>query len=134
MSRDLKDLTPAMQLKVGVLAQLTDEAGIDLLIYCTRRTMDEQAALYAIGRDRPGRIVTRAKPGQSAHNYGLAIDAVPMLHGKPQWASTSPLWKQYGDLCAKAGMEWAGKWTTFKEYPHAQMPGFDWRAEMEKGA
>jgi peptidoglycan L-alanyl-D-glutamate endopeptidase CwlK len=127
MSRKLSDLTPEMQLKVGVLVQLADEAGLDLLIYCTFRTLTEQDDLYAIGRTQPGRIVTRAKAGQSAHNYGLAIDAVPMIAGKPQWRSSSPLWKVYGELAAKAGLEWAGKWTTFREYPHCQMPGFNWR-------
>lgn len=134
MSRNLSDLTPEMQVYVGVLMQLCDEAGLDLLIYCTRRTLAEQLMLYKIGRDTPGKIVTNARPGQSAHNYGMAIDAVPMLAGKPQWARSSPLWQKYGELVAKAGLEWAGKWTTFKEYPHAQMQGFDWRAEMEKTA
>lgn len=49
------------------------------LIYCGRRTMEEQAALYAKGRTKqPGKIVTKAKPGQSYHNYGLAFDWVPL--------------------------------------------------------
>ena len=49
------------------------------LIYCGRRTMEEQAALYTKGRTKqPGKIVTKAKPGQSYHNYGLAFDWVPL--------------------------------------------------------
>jgi hypothetical protein len=48
------------------------------LIYCGRRTMEEQAGLYAKGRTKPGKIVTKAKPGQSYHNYGLAFDWVPL--------------------------------------------------------
>ena len=49
------------------------------LIYCGRRTMEEQAALYAKGwTKQPGKIVTKAKPGQSYHNYGLAFDWVPL--------------------------------------------------------
>lgn len=125
MSRDLKDLTPEMQVKVGVLMQLADESGLDLLIYCTRRTLGEQAALYAQGRTEPGRIVTYAKPGQSAHNYGMAIDAVPMLHGKPQWHKSAPEWLVYGRLCGEAGLSWAGQWIRFVEYPHAEHP--KWR-------
>ena len=48
------------------------------LIYCGRRTMEEQSGLYAKGRTKPGKIVTKAKPGQSYHNYGLAFDWVPL--------------------------------------------------------
>ena len=51
---------------------------IEPLIYCGRRTMEEQAALYAKGRTAGGKIVTKAKPGQSYHNYGLAFDWVPL--------------------------------------------------------
>lgn len=41
------------------------------------RTIAEQDAIYAQGRTKPGQIVTKAKGGQSYHNYGLAIDIVP---------------------------------------------------------
>jgi peptidoglycan L-alanyl-D-glutamate endopeptidase CwlK len=48
------------------------------LIYCGLRTMEEQAALYAKGRTSSGRIVTKARPGESFHNHGLAFDWVPI--------------------------------------------------------
>ena len=51
---------------------------ITTLIYCGRRTMEEQAALYQKGRTTKGKIVTKAKPGESYHNYGLAFDWVPL--------------------------------------------------------
>jgi peptidoglycan L-alanyl-D-glutamate endopeptidase CwlK len=41
------------------------------------RTVAEQDALYAQGRTKPGKIVTNAKGGQSAHNFGLAVDIGP---------------------------------------------------------
>lgn len=41
-----------------------------------------QDALYAQGRTTPGPIVTNAKGGQSAHNYGLAIDVYPIINGQ----------------------------------------------------
>jgi hypothetical protein len=40
--------------------------------------MEEQAALYSLGRSAPGRIVTKARAGESYHNYGLAFDWVPL--------------------------------------------------------
>lgn len=61
---------------------------IEPLIYCGRRTMEEQAALFAKGRTSKGRIVTKAKPGESYHNYGLAFDWVPLK----QSAKNADLW------------------------------------------
>ena len=54
------------------------QTGIRPLIYCGRRTFEEQLALFAQGRTKPGRIVTKARPGESYHNYGLAFDWVPV--------------------------------------------------------
>lgn len=53
--------------------------GIQPLVYCGFRSLEEQAALYAQGRGgRPGKIVTNARLGESYHNYGLAFDWVPV--------------------------------------------------------
>lgn len=54
------------------------QSGIRPLIYCGYRSNEEQAALYAQGRTRSGKIVTKAAPGQSYHNYRLAFDWVPL--------------------------------------------------------
>lgn len=58
-------------------------AGLNLYIYEGLRTCERQRELYAQGRTRPGRKVTNAGPGQSMHQYGLAIDFVPLkAHAK----------------------------------------------------
>jgi peptidoglycan L-alanyl-D-glutamate endopeptidase CwlK len=62
------------------------------LIYCGRRTMEEQAALFAKGRTSGGRIVTKAKPGQSYHNYGLAFDWVPIKPAPKNADLLAPDW------------------------------------------
>lgn len=54
------------------------QTGIRPLIYCGFRSFEEQLALFAQGRTKPGRIVTKARPGESYHNYGLAFDWVPV--------------------------------------------------------
>lgn len=41
------------------------------------RTFDEQTALYNQGRTTPGAVITDAQAGQSAHNFGLAVDFQP---------------------------------------------------------
>lgn len=106
--------------------------GIDLLVTCTYRSDEEQARLYAIGRTKPGRRVTNAKPGQSMHNFtvggkpaSLAVDVVPLRAGKPVWGTTGAdlaLWQKVGKLGEAAGLEWAGRWTKFREFPHFQHP------------
>jgi len=101
-------------------------AGLDVLIYCTYRSREEQDELYTHGRTAPGTIITNARGGQSAHNYGLAFDGAPMIAGKPMWGEGHPSWKVYGNVAAAVGLEWAGTWVSFREYPHVQYP--NWKA------
>jgi len=76
--RAIESLAPAFQRQVrGWVTEMVNSK-IPPLIYCGRRTMEEQTALFAIGRSAPGRIVTKARAGESYHNYGLAFDWVPL--------------------------------------------------------
>lgn len=127
MSRNLDDLTPDVRPLVDAFLASCKDAGLDVLVTCTRRTEAEQTALYAQGRTAPGHVVTNAKAGQSAHNYGLAIDIVPMVNGKPDWNGLDPIWKQIGELGEAAGLTWLGAPdSTFPEKPHFELP--DWKA------
>jgi peptidoglycan L-alanyl-D-glutamate endopeptidase CwlK len=109
-----------MQLKAEEFVQLCEQNNIDVLIYCTLRTIQEQDELYAIGRAKPGKIVTNARGGYSWHNFGRAFDFVPLLNGKPQW-DNSALYSRCGILAEEAGLEWAGRWTgKLKETAHCQ--------------
>lgn len=90
------------------------------------RTIQEQSDLFNQGRTpeskaRGEKIVTRALPGQSLHNYGLASDWILFdVNGQPIW--TNKNWAEYSRAVRKAGGEWAGNWITFKEYVHNQFP------------
>lgn len=125
MSRALDDLSPAVRPLVDAFLYAATGAGLDLLVTCTARTLAEQAQLYAQGRTAPGKIVTNAPPGESAHNFGLAIDVVPIINGKPDWEGAHPVWAQAGNLGEAAGLEWAGRWVHMREMPHFQLP--NWR-------
>lgn len=50
-----------------------------------------QDTLYAQGRTAPGSIVTNARGGQSAHNYGLAIDVYPVVNGNVDYGYSNGL-------------------------------------------
>jgi peptidoglycan L-alanyl-D-glutamate endopeptidase CwlK len=126
VSRKIEDLHPTARAAVEPWLAEVSAADVDLLVTCTLRTNEEQAILYAQGRTTPGKIVTNAKPGTSAHNYGLAIDVVPLIHGKPDWAGFSPVWHQVADIGTKHGLQWFGAPDSpFREMAHFQIP--NWR-------
>lgn len=135
MSRNLDDLAPAIRPKVDQFLASCRAAGIDVLVTSTLRTLEEQAALYAQGRSAAGPIVTRAKPGSSAHNFGLAVDVVPIVNGKPEWTFNymhpSPTWDKVGRLGRLAGLEWFGApGAPYIEACHFQLK--DWRQYIPK--
>ena len=113
--------------------------GVTVEVISGLRSWAAQAALYASGRTKAGPIVTKAKPGSSWHNYGLAIDlglfkgGVYLDEKKP--AEADKLYAEIGKLAASMGIEWAGTWKSFTENPHFQITfGLslaDVRARME---
>ena len=124
-SRSLADLRPAFRARAVAWLDQCIHAGLDVLVTCTYRSMAEQADLYARGRTAPGKKVTNAKPGQSAHNYGLALDFVPMINGKPEWSAKDPAWGQAITLAESQGMESLAHDPKFAELAHLQEP--NWR-------
>lgn len=121
-SRKLEDLLPQVrQLAEAHIAACAD-AGIDLLVYCTYRDKAAQDALYAQGRKTPGAIVTCARGGESFHNWRMAYDCVPLVHGKADWSSQR--WAEIGRLGEALDLEWAGRWRgKLKETAHFQFTG-----------
>jgi len=132
-SRNLDDLLPAVKERVQKFLNAAKYAGIDLLVTSTYRDNESQNALYAQGRTAPGKIVTNAKAGQSFHNYCCAVDIVPLVNGKPVWDTSYQVWQTVGKLGKDAGLEWAGDWVTFKEFPHFQYTGGLNLAQLQSG-
>jgi peptidoglycan L-alanyl-D-glutamate endopeptidase CwlK len=95
------------------------------------RTFAEQDALFA---KRPR--VTKAKGGQSVHNYGFAVDGVLIIDGKvaswdfkKDWDADGVAdWDECVKVFAKYGWSWGGNWNNFKDFPHFDKIGFNnWR-------
>ena len=133
-SRKLEDLLPPVRERVERMIAACKAEGIDLLVTSTYRDNASQEALYAQGRTAPGRIVTNARAGQSYHNYRCAVDVVPIRNGKAIWDAKDPVWQRIGALGKAAGLEWAGDWKRFKEFPHFQYTGGLTLAQLQKGA
>lgn len=151
MSRRIADLHPAMQFHARhLMSQCRSQLGLDLLVYCTRRSYKAQAGLWTRGRyvsvgslvnvktitgevirvkAQPGRKVTWVRPGGSWHQYGLAFDCVPLLvGGKADWhynpEDADDMWDEVGALGKECGLEWGGYWPKRKrDMPHFQLRG-----------
>ena len=62
-----------------------------------------------------GKHMTKAGPGESWHQYGMAFDGVPMVDGKPDWDGVGREWDVFGAAGAEAGL-FGLSW----ERPHRQ--------------
>lgn len=132
-SRHIEDLSPEMQQLYAIFEAKVKAAGIDFIVTCTYRSNEEQQQLFDSGRNVPGPVKTNAGPGQSAHNVvnadgnpaAEAFDVCLIRDGKPQWATGDSGWAQMGAIGESIGLQWAGHWVRFKEFPHFQNP--KWR-------
>ena len=136
-SRKLEDLNPVVEEKARDFLALCKAEGIEVIVTSTYRDAESQNELYAQGRTKPGRKVTNAKAGQSWHNWRVAFDVVPLRNGKPVWGTTGEdlkLWQRVGAIGKRCGLEWAGDWRTFREFPHFQYTGGLTLAQFQAGA
>lgn len=145
----VKQLHPAIREEVKALIEKAEECfPPNMAIRVTQglRTIEEQDALYAQGRSKPGKIVTNARGGSSFHNYGLAIDFALIYdtdgngtYETIKWDTKfdgdcdgHPDWMEVVEVFKAAGYEWGGDWISLKDYPHFQRAfGWTWRGLLE---
>ncbi len=95
------------------------EKGIEVKYISGTRTYAEQDALYAKGRTAPGPIVTKAKGGESNHNFGIAVD-VGLFLPDGRYLEDTPFYRDIGKIVATfPTLEWGGNWK-FVDEPHIQ--------------
>lgn len=93
------------------------------------RSPAEQAKLYFQGRTVPGKIVTDARPGLSAHQYGIAVDVTADVSPAP---GLQPSWdpKLYDVLADEAYKhDLQANIPKGTDYGHVQLP---LRAKLNK--
>lgn len=119
--KKLKGVHPVVAAKARQLIERAYKEGINVIITQGLRTIEEQNALYAQGRTKPGKIVTNLRGGYSYHNFGLAFDfAVLNPDGSVNW-NVDKKWKRVGAIGKSLGLEWGGDWRDFPDYPHFQL-------------
>jgi peptidoglycan L-alanyl-D-glutamate endopeptidase CwlK len=131
-SRKLEDLHPRVKTMCERFIYSCAKHNIDVLITSTYRDAASQNALYAQGRTLPGKKVTNASAGKSFHNWRVAFDFVPIVAGKAMWSDTA-LFTKCGEIAESVGLEWAGRWTRFKEMAHCQYTGGLTLADFQEG-
>lgn len=127
MSRKVEDLAPGLQLAFLRFAGRMAEVGIPFMLTCTYRTQEEQDALYAQGRTKPGPIVTWTR--KSRHTQRTAFDIAILSDGQPTWSmkisvneNDVPDYLEAGQIGEEFGLEWGGRWRK-PDYPHFQLKG-----------
>jgi peptidoglycan L-alanyl-D-glutamate endopeptidase CwlK len=134
---NILSLIPAAQTKAREFMNAVKGLPLTYKILSGTRTYAEQDAL---AKKVPR--VTKAKGGQSNHNFGIAWDVGIFENGKYYEGSNKKEDKAYTDLGALiksnvAGLEWGGDWTSFKDKPHYQLATgksvAECRALLEKG-
>jgi len=134
MSRNLSDLNPQVQQLAEQFLTKCKEQKLAVKIICTFRTFQEQDALYRIGRDLPGDIVTNARGGESFHNYRIAFDAAPVDDkGNIDW-NDKELFTKMGEIGETIGLEWGGRFTFIYDPGHFQYTFGLTIAELQDGA
>ena len=129
-SRSLLDLNPETHKRAELFVAKCATFGIEVLIYCTYRSEQEQNILFLQGRttlgpnptaSKPmGNVVTNARGGQSWHNYRAAFDFVPLVGGKAAWNDRA-LYETCGKIAESLDLEWAGRWSgSLRETAHCQ--------------
>lgn len=127
MIADLESLHPYFRDKVLELIRICKKKGIELAIVETYRTHAKQTEYRSMGRK-----YTRTRAGQSKHQYGLAIDVVPMLDSVPQWRNIR-LWKKIGPIGERLGLRWGGRWHRLFDPGHFEWTGGVQTYELAKG-
>lgn len=119
---NINKLHPLIRAKTKQLIKACEAAGIPVYIPNdgNYRTFEKQNELYAKGRTvkPPYSTVTNAKGGESFHNYGLAVDIVPVNGG---YFAPYATYKKIGDIGKSLGWEWGGDWQSFKDLVHFQI-------------
>lgn len=111
--------------------------GVNVKIISGTRTYQEQNALFRQGRfGNAGPVVTRARGGQSNHNFGIAWD-IGIFRKDGSYSTSESDYDAVAEYAA-GSLVWGGNWQSFKDSPHYQLPTtrsqISWvRARFEQG-
>ena len=128
-SKVISNLEPEFADKVREFKlRLLQETGYEWYVAQGRRTIAEQNALYAKGRTVGGSVVTNARGGSSPHNFGLAVDMVPIVNGALNWNYPDRGFQQYADLAKANGFVAGFYFHSIHDPDHIEDP--NWKVQQ----
>jgi len=104
MIADLTALHPYFRDKISQLIKICKTKGIELTVVETYRTHAKQHEYKTMGKK-----YTSSGAGRSKHQYGLAVDVVPIIDSAAVWDNIA-LWRKVGAAGEKLGLRWGGRW------------------------
>jgi len=117
MITDLDALHPYFRDRIKQLIIDCEAQGIHLAVVESYRTHAKQNEYKVMGRK-----YTNSGAGRSRHQYGLAVDVVPMVDSVAQWDDKA-LWKRVGVTGEKLGLRWGGRWKKPYDPGHFEWTG-----------
>ncbi len=127
MITDLNALHPYFRDRIQELMEVAKKQGIELVVVESFRTHAKQAEYFGMGRK-----YTRSKGGNSKHQYGMAVDLVPIVDGKAVWDNTV-LWRKIGVIGERLGLRWGGRWRAPYDPAHFEWSGGLTTMQLSKG-
>jgi hypothetical protein len=127
MIADLNSLHPFFRDKINQLIINCKAKGIDLAIVESFRTHAKQTEYYTMGKK-----YTRSAGGKSKHQYGLAVDVVPIVDSVAVW-DNAILWRKIGVEGEKLGLRWGGRWKSPYDPAHFEWTGGVTTAHLSNG-
>ena len=124
--RGIDKLHPELQICVNKFLVECKKQGLDVLVTETLRTLEEQEALYAQGRTKPGNIVTNARGYQSPHAWGVAFDFCRNEKGR-EYDNSDGFFEFVGEIAktifdgTEYDLFWGGDFKSFVDKPHIEM-------------
>lgn len=117
MITELNSLHPFFRDKVKELIRICKSKGIELAVVEAYRTHAKQHEYKVMGKK-----YTSSGAGRSKHQYGLAVDLVPIIDSVAVWDNVA-LWKKIGTVGEKLGLRWGGRWKKPYDPGHFEWTG-----------
>ena len=118
---NITTLIPKAQIEARKFLKIALDGNKDVRIISGTRTYEEQDALFAQGRTKLGKIITKARGGESNHNFGIAWDIGLFDNGAYIENDDDYIALAHAVLPNINSLEWGGDWHSFKDFPHYQL-------------
>lgn len=127
----LAKIHPELREKAIKLIEAAAKENILLLVTQSLRTKEEQDALFAQGRTKPGNKVTNCAGMSGPHTWGTAFDICiyvdkdhDMVVDGNEINWSDPRYARVGAIGKSLGLKWGGDFKSLMDMPHFELSQF----------